>query len=344
MPLAIDVDRVLVLLPALELALRPVGAGVGARVAAVAIGQALDQRRAVAGARLGEGRLRGAVDLVGVVAVDHDLLEPVGGGAVAGRMLDRRDVADRRVFHVEIVLAHEHDRQLPDRGEIQRLVERADIGGAVAEEADRDVLVALVLRAQRGAAGDRQMRADDRVGAHHAVLRRGEVHRAALAAHQAVVALHQLAEHLLDRHAARQRVGMAAIGAEGVVALLHRAAEAGRDRFLPEREVAGALHEVLQEQVVGALLGLPQAELRVVELEPHLLADIVVRAAAVAGACRRSGRFPRHFGGPLRSELLLLGGSWPEGFVSGGQGKSIDRRAGAAPPRARGRAGKGRTR
>ncbi len=45
--------------------------------------------------------------------------------------------------------------------------------------------------------------------------------------------------------------------------------------------MAGALHEVLQEQVVGALFGLPQAELRVIELQPHLLADVVV------DACRR---------------------------------------------------------
>ena len=85
-PLAIDLDRV-ALLPALELALGAILGRVGARMAAVAIGQALDQRRPVAGARLVEGRLRGAIDHVGVVAVDHDLLQPVGRGAVAGRML-----------------------------------------------------------------------------------------------------------------------------------------------------------------------------------------------------------------------------------------------------------------
>ena len=230
-------------------------------MAAVAIGHALDQRRAVAGARLRERGLRGAIDLVGVVAVDHDLRKSVGRCAVTRGAWHRRDVADRRVFHVEIVLTHEHHGQLPDRGEIQRLVERADIGRAVAEEADGDVLVALVLRTQRRAAGDRQMRADDGVGAHHAVRGGSEVHRAALAAHQAVVALHQLTEHFLDRHAARKRVRVAAIGAEGVVAFRHRAAKARCDCFLAEREVAGALHEVLQKEVVGALLGLPQPEL-----------------------------------------------------------------------------------
>ncbi len=126
------------------------------------------------------------------------------------------------------------------------------------------------------------MRADDGVGAHHAMLDRGQMHRAALAAHQAVVALHQLAEHLLDRHAARQRVRMAAIGAERQVARLHRGGEAGGHRFLPERQMAGALDEVLQEQVEGALLGFAEQNLRAVEFEPHVLADVVVEALSPA--------------------------------------------------------------
>ena len=177
-------------------------------------------------------------------------------------MLHRGDIADRRVFHVEIVLADEDHRQLPHRGEIQRFVEGADIGGAVAEEADRNVLLALVLRAPGGAAGDRQMRADDRVGAHDAVVDRGQMHRAAFAAHQAVVALHQLAQHLFDRHAARQRMGMAAIGAERQIAGLHGGGEAGGDRLLAERQVARALHQILQKQIEGALLGLADLDLR----------------------------------------------------------------------------------
>ena len=91
-PLAIDLDRI-ALLPALELALGPIFRRVGARMAAVAIGHAFDQRGPVAGARLVVGRLRGAIDHVGVVAVDHDPFEPIGRGAVGRRMLHRRHVA-----------------------------------------------------------------------------------------------------------------------------------------------------------------------------------------------------------------------------------------------------------
>ncbi len=78
--LAIDLDRV-VFLPLFELAVGTIFGRVGARVAAVAIGQALDQRGALAGPRPCEGLLRGAVDDVGVVAVDDDALEAVGAMA-----------------------------------------------------------------------------------------------------------------------------------------------------------------------------------------------------------------------------------------------------------------------
>ena len=297
-PLAVDLDRV-ALFPFLQLALGAILGRIGARVAAVAIGQALDQRRAAAGARLVEGLFRRAIDHVGVVAVDHDLLQPVGRGAVAGRARHRGDVGDRGVFHVEVVLADEDHRQLPHRGEVQRLVERADVGGAVAEEAHRHVVLLLVLRPPGRAAGDRQMRADDGVGAHHAVLLGGQVHRAALAAHQAVVALHQLAEHLLDRHAARQRVGVAAVGAERQVALLHGGGEARRHGLLAERQMARALHQVLQEQVVGALLGLADVDLAAVKLEPGFLADVVVYGGFGGGFVQHGDflAFPRAVSG-----------------------------------------------
>ncbi len=127
------------------------------------------------------------------------------------------------------------------------------------------------------------MRADDGVGAHHAVLGRRQVHRPALAAHQAVVALHQLAQHFLHAHAARQRVGMAAIGAEGEVAFAHGAGKTRRHRFLPERKMACSLDQVLQEQVVGALLGFADHDLGAVQFEPFLLADIVVQSGAGLG-------------------------------------------------------------
>src|SRR5258708_140681 len=58
-----------------------------------------------------------------------------GGGAARG-VGPRRYRADRRVLHVQVVLADEQHRQGPDGRDVERLVEGADIGGAVAEEGD----------------------------------------------------------------------------------------------------------------------------------------------------------------------------------------------------------------
>jgi hypothetical protein len=156
-----------------------------------------------------------------------------------------------------------------------QIAEGADVGRAVAEETHRYVLVAPVLRAPRRATGDRQMRTDDRVGTHDAVLHGGQVHRTALAAHQPVIARHQLPEHLLKGDAARERMGMAAVGAEAQVAGLHRHRATRRDRLLPEGQVARTLDQILQKQVVRPLFGLADQNLRAVEPQPLRLADVV---------------------------------------------------------------------
>ena len=159
-------------LPRLDLVVRPVLAGIGPGVAAVAVRQRLDERRTVAGARPVDRPGRDRVDRLDVVAVDDDRLEAVGGGPVRRRPRDRRHVADRRVLHVLVVLADEHDRRLPDDRHVQRLVERADVRRPVAEEADRDLAGLPVLGGPRRPERDRQVGADDRVRAHHVVARR----------------------------------------------------------------------------------------------------------------------------------------------------------------------------
>ena len=80
-PLAQHEQRV-VGLPALQLVLREVEPRVVHVVAAVAVGHALDQRRALAGARAPERLLHRLVDDAGVVAVHRDAGHPVGGGPI----------------------------------------------------------------------------------------------------------------------------------------------------------------------------------------------------------------------------------------------------------------------
>jgi hypothetical protein len=68
-------------------------------------------------------------------------------------------------------------------------------------------------------------------------------------------------KNLGHRHSARQRVRVSPVGAERQIACLHGAGEAGGDRLLTQRQVACALDQVLQKQIVGALFGRAYHEL-----------------------------------------------------------------------------------
>ena len=82
-----------------------------------------------------------AIHLEHVVAVHH--VARNGVALRAHRDLDRGQVSRRRVIRRRpVILADEDHRQFPDRREVERLVEGALVGGAVAEEAGGDVVLA----------------------------------------------------------------------------------------------------------------------------------------------------------------------------------------------------------
>ena len=89
--------------------------------------------------------------------------------AIAGGLA--RDVGlglgalQRHAHRVEIVLAHEQHRQLPQRRQVHAFVELAFVHRAVTEEAGGDRVAAQHLVAQRDADGQRQTAADDGVAA-----------------------------------------------------------------------------------------------------------------------------------------------------------------------------------
>src|ERR1044072_3345595 len=114
-----QVERV-AMLPALQLALGAISRRVGARVALVAVGLHLQQRRALAGAGARDRRGDRVVDRVDVLAVDDHARHPVALRAI-GDVIDRHRVAQRRVLAVEVVLDDEDDRELPGRRHVERL-------------------------------------------------------------------------------------------------------------------------------------------------------------------------------------------------------------------------------
>src|ERR1019366_1958259 len=91
--------------PEIQFAFGPVLGRVGARMAAVSVGQAFDQRGSAAGAGFFVSGFGGAVNDVGILAVDDDRLKAVGAGASGRGVLHRGHIADRCVFHVEVVFA-----------------------------------------------------------------------------------------------------------------------------------------------------------------------------------------------------------------------------------------------
>ena len=179
-PLGERGDRV-ALAPLLDLLLGPVLLRIGHRVPAEAVGDGLDEDRLPLLARTADRLAHHLVRLhhVHAVAAHAGHAEALAAAVQVGH----RRVALERGAHAELVVGdHEDDRQLPQRGEVERLAERALIGGAVAEHAHRHLVEPLVVGGQRHAGGQRQVAADDPVAAHEAVLEVEHVHRAAAAA------------------------------------------------------------------------------------------------------------------------------------------------------------------
>ena len=193
----------------------------------------------VAGAGVLDGLARGLVDGLDVLPVDLHRLHPERLRAV-GEVADRRVLRLRRRLGPLVVLEHEDGRHLPERGEVQRLVERADVRGAVAEEGDRDARLAAQLERERRAGDLRQAAADDRVRAHVPALDVVEVHRAAVAVRAALLLAVQLGHQLVRVGALRERVSVGPVGGGDHVAVLERAADADGARLLADRDVEEA--------------------------------------------------------------------------------------------------------
>ncbi len=199
---------------------------------------ALEQHRPVAAAGVVDGLLGGEVRGDGVHAVDLDALHGVGRGAVDDRgVLGRVGVAG--VLAVLVVLADEHDRQRPHRRQVERLVERADVGRPVAEVGDRDLAVALELRRQAEPDGDRHAGADDAGAQHEAVRGVGDVHRPASPLRRPGLLAEHLGPHLAQGNALGDLVGGAAVGGGHVVVGLERGGDRSRDDLVAADRVVG---------------------------------------------------------------------------------------------------------
>jgi hypothetical protein len=230
------------------------------------VGQALEQERARAGARRGEESGEGVTDGDRVVAVDGLAREPVRRHQVA-HALDVGMRGARRELGEAVVLAHEHDRQLPQRREVHRLGPVPGLHGAVAEEHDGHLVAAAQATRERAAERHRHVAADHAGGAEQAVLDVDQVHRAAKAAAEAAFAAHQLRHHRVERGALRDRVPVRAVAAVDRVVVPELPADGRRHSLLADAQVDQAVDLVGPLELPDPLLEHPDPPHRAEQLE-----------------------------------------------------------------------------
>ena len=195
----------------LDLGLIAIQLGVEHRMRAETIGAELDEERAAGGADVVGSLLRRVVAREDVHPVDRE------GGYLVRRRL-RGEVGlrlrplQRGAHRVKVVLATEQHRQPPQRGHVQRLVERALGDGTVAEIAGGDPVAVQHRVGQRQTHRQRQAAGDDRVAAVEPSGGVEQVHRPAPAPRAALLLAEHLGHDRGHRQAAQQRVRMLAVG------------------------------------------------------------------------------------------------------------------------------------
>ena len=255
-------------------------------MAAHAEGLELQERRPVAPPRpLGRAAHR-PVDRQQVVPVHDDARHPVAQAAVgevaAGVLLVRRGGEPPLV-----VLDHEQHRQLPHRGQVERLVEVALARGPVAGERRRHPPLALELGRERQAAGHRQHRAEVADHPDDALVERAEVEGAVAALREAALAAEQLPEEPRQVEVAPGEDAEVAVHREDGVVRLEGGDDPGGDRLLPDaREPLG--EPALAEEDQHLLLDHPGEEQGAVEA-PELLG----RGSRRSGRRSSPDRWPR---------------------------------------------------
>src|SRR5436309_2359043 len=226
---------------------------------------------ALAGAR--HRRAPGLVHGEDVVTVHADARDPVRRGA-RGDRLARRRARGRGREGVLVVLAEVDGRQLPHGGEVERLVDDALVGAAVAEEGDDDVVGPPELGGEPRAGADREPGRDDPVTAQDVQVERGDVHRASQAAAVAVLPAHELRHHAVHARALGDAVAVAAMGADDVVALAEVRAGARRHRLLADVAVRRPLDEPGVEELRRLLVEAADLDHRGVEALELLAAEL----------------------------------------------------------------------
>jgi hypothetical protein len=245
-----------------------------ARVMAVeAAGVDLDCARPAARPGALDRLARRLMHLEEIVAVDLDCGQSETGGAP-------RDVAaadgilERGAFAVLVVLEHKDRRQFQHHGHVHRLEGGALVRATVAGERHRNGVAAEGLGSERRADGERRAAADDTVGAEHAAVEIGDVHRSAFAAAQPGLPREQLLHHQGRVAALGDAVAVPAMGAGDLILRPQMHADADRRRLLAGVEMDKARYAAFRELVLHAFLELADRRHVTIGFEQFLAAQL----------------------------------------------------------------------
>jgi hypothetical protein len=296
------VDRVLLRAHLLDFFLRAVFRGVGHRVAAIAIGLHLEDRRPLAGARIGYGALAGLLDGQHAHPVDRLAGDAIGVAPLkqVGR---RRGAFDRRAHGVFVVLDDVDDRQLPQGGHVEALVDLALVDGTVAEIGQADVLGAAVLMGEGDAGAERHLGADDAVAAVEILLLAEHVHGAALALGIAAAASGEFSHHALGIHPAGEHVAVVAIAGDNGILAGDRRLHADDDRLLADIEMAEAADQAHAVHLARLLLEAADQQHVAIVFEQFCRIDVGLFGPGLALGRSRHVRFLLH---KIRNSVRLL--------------------------------------
>jgi hypothetical protein len=231
----------------------------------------------------------------------HPLGVHVEGARLLVQLRHRRALLDTGAHPELVVHDQEDDRQLPQLGDVQRLVPGADVGGGVAHLADHHLVRALVRDGQPGPRRQRQLPPDDGVAAHEPSIHVEQVHRAAPAPGDAGLLAEQLRHDPVRVHAAPEDVPVLAVVREHVVALFERRHHADDGRLFAQVQVAVAADLGASVHLAGLLLEPADQDHLAVEVD-----QLLFRLRPPAQARGRSDRLryarrplPVRIGAPL---------------------------------------------
>ena len=172
---------------------------------------------------------------------------------------------------IAVVLDDPNHRQIPDGAHIERFVEVAVVGGAIADIGHGNVIFFPIARFEGDAGRQRQVAADDGVAAPEVVVFGRQVHGAALAAARAGLLAHHFRHDRLGVHAQDERDAMIAISGDDVVGLSQRRHRADPAGFVPAVEMQiDAGDALLFVELVAGLLEFADQHHLPIPIEKHL--------------------------------------------------------------------------